>query len=74
VTPAFEHDRCIRVVAMSAEGARAFGTRDATKVVCVGQVIGPTYRFGARVYLLFATIADYNAWLREGRPGLEAAP
>lgn len=59
-----EHDRYIRVVAMSAERARAFAMPAAAKVVCIGQADLRRYKFGARVYLLFATVADYNAHLQ----------
>lgn len=56
-----EHDRCLRVVAMNAERAKAFGMPDAVRVVCDGQADPTRYRFGARNYRLYRTEADYQA-------------
>ena len=41
---------------------------DAVRAVYAGQADPARYRFGARVYFLFQTWDDYQAWLREGRP------
>ncbi len=58
-----ERELYMRVVSTDAARARAFAMPDAAKVVCVGQADPARYKFGAREYLLFATIADYNAYL-----------
>lgn len=62
-----ERDLFLRVVSTDAERAKAFAMPTAAKVVCVGQADPARYKFGAREYLLFATIADYNSYLTEGR-------
>jgi hypothetical protein len=46
---------------MDAERAKAFAMPSAVKVECVGQADIKRYKFGARVYRLFATWA---AWER----------
>jgi hypothetical protein len=60
-----ERELFLRVVSMNESSARAFGMPNAVKVVCAGQADPARYRFGAREYLLFATWADYNAYLTE---------
>ncbi len=67
-TTTIERDRCLRVVSMSEERAKAFAMPDAVRVVYAGQADSTHYRFGARVYLLFQTWDDYHAWLREKEP------
>ncbi len=64
----FERDRYLRVVSMDEAGARAFAMPDAVRAVYAGQADPARYRFGARVYLLFQTWADYDAWIKKGRP------
>lgn len=61
----FEHERFLRVVAMSAKSAKAFAMPDAVKVVYAGQADAARYKFGARVYHLFQTWDDYQAYLRD---------
>lgn len=61
-----ERERFMRVVSMSEAEAKAFGMPDAAKVVYAGQADSKRYKFGARVYYLFPTRFDYEAWLREG--------
>lgn len=60
-----EHDPYLEVVAMDADGARAFGPSlgmsQVWKVDYVRQADAGRYKFGARVYRLFATPA---AWVR----------
>lgn len=63
----FEHERFLRVVSMNEASAKEFAMPGAFKAVCVGQADPERYRFGARVYLLFATKVDYKAW-REEKP------
>jgi hypothetical protein len=63
----FEREPFIRVVAMSAENAKALAMPGAVKVICAGQADSSRYKFGARVYLLFATMVDYNAYLSSQR-------
>lgn len=64
----FTPDHCLRVVSMNEERAKAFAMPGAVRVVYAGQADPARYRFGARVYLLFQTQADYDAWVKEGRP------
>lgn len=60
-----ERDPYLRVVSMNETSAKAFAMPNAVRAVYAGQADATRYRFGARVYLLFQTWADYNAWLRE---------
>lgn len=60
-----ERDRYLCVVALSEEAAKALAMPDAVKVVNAGQADPTRHRFGARVYFLFQTWDDYQAWLRE---------
>lgn len=64
----FERDHCLRIVSMDEASAKAFAMPSAVRVVYAGQADPTRYRFGARVYLLFQTWADYDAWLKEGQP------
>lgn len=64
----FEHDHYLRVVSMDETSAKAFVMPDAVRAVYAGQADSTRYRFGARVYLLFQTWADYDVWIKEGRP------
>lgn len=59
-----EREHFLRVVSMDEASAKAFAMPDAVKAVCAGQADPQRYKFGAREYLLFATWADYNAYLR----------
>jgi hypothetical protein len=61
----FERDHYLRVVSTNAASARAFAMPDAFLVVYAGQADSARYRFGARVYLLFQTESDYDAWIKE---------
>lgn len=61
----FKRDYFLSVVSMDEAHARAFAMPDAVKVICAGQADPTRYKFGARVYLLFQTWADYDAYLRE---------
>lgn len=63
-----ERDHYLRIVAMNEAAAREFAMPDAARAVYAGQADSTRYRFGARVYLLFQTQADHDAWIREGRP------
>jgi hypothetical protein len=65
---AFERDRFLRVVSMDEASAKAYGMPDAVQAVYAGQADPARYRFGARVYFLFQTQTDYDAWIEEGRP------
>lgn len=65
-----EHDPFLLVTAMNADAAKRFAMPNAFKVVCCGQAKGDRVRFGARVYKLFATAADYNRYLA-GRAALK---
>lgn len=60
-----EREHYLRVVAMSAAGAKAFAMPDAVRAICAGQADPQRYRFGARVYYLVQTWADYQTWLQE---------
>jgi hypothetical protein len=64
----FERDHYLRVISMDEASAKAFGMPAAVRAVYAGQADPARYRFGARVYLLFQTWADYHAWIKEGRP------
>ena len=64
-----ERDRFLRVVAMDECHAKRFAMPDAVKAICAGQADPSRYKFGARVYLLFQTWADYDAYLRDQRGG-----
>jgi len=68
VSTTIERDHFLRVVSMDEASARAFAMPDAVRAVYAGQADPARYRFGARVYFLFQTWDDYQAWLREGRP------
>lgn len=63
-----ERDHFLRVVSMDEASARAFAMPDAVRAVYAGQADPMRHRFGARVYLLFQTHDDYDAWIKEGRP------
>ena len=65
VAAKFHREHFLRVVSMSVEAAKAFAMPDAVKVVRVGQADPSRYKFGASDYLLFATWADYSAWLAQ---------
>jgi hypothetical protein len=60
-----EHETHVEVVTMSADDARAFAMPNAAKVVCVGQADPARYRFGARVYRLFASFEAYQRYLAQ---------
>ncbi|HSX21534.1 MAG TPA: hypothetical protein VLE97_02015 [Gaiellaceae bacterium] len=62
----FERDHYLRVVSMDEASAKAFAMPDAIRAVYAGQADPTRYRFGARVYLLFQTRDDYDAWIKEG--------
>jgi hypothetical protein len=64
--PAFERDLFLRVVSTDAASAKAFAMPDAVKVVCLGQADPERHKFGARVYLLFQTWADYQTYRATG--------
>lgn len=64
--PEMERDRYLSVVSMNETSAKAFAMPDAVKVVCAGQADSTRYKFGSRIYFLFQTWTDYQAWLREG--------
>lgn len=68
MTTVFERDHYLRVVSMDEASAKALAMPDAVRAVYAGQADPTRYRFGARVYLLFQTWSDYDAWLKEGRP------
>jgi len=64
-----ERDRFLTVVSMDEQSAKQFGMPDAVKAVCVGQADPQRYRFGARIYLLFQTWADYDLYKRTKKGG-----
>lgn len=63
----FEREHFMRVVSMDADSAKAFAMPNAVKAVYAGQADQTRYKFGARVYLLFQSWADYDAWIKEGK-------
>lgn len=70
----FERMPYLTVSSMDAASARKFAT-DLTghaawfKVLCAGQETRPKFKFGARVYKLFATEADWLQYQAERRAG-----
>lgn len=58
-----EHLPYLEVVAMDADRARAFGMPTAWKVELVGQADPDRYKFGARVYRLFASPAYWTRYV-----------
>jgi hypothetical protein len=63
----FERERFLSVVSMDEASAKAFAMPGAVKAVCAGQADAMRYKFGARIYYLFQTWDDYNAWTQEAR-------
>lgn len=58
--PGIEHEPYLEVVSIDAESAKAFAMPSAVKVEYVGQADASRYKFGARVYRLFATWVAWN--------------
>lgn len=68
-TPGIEHMPYLEVVSMSVESAKAFAMPNAVKVECIGQADSTRYRFGARVYRLFSTWANWERYSNARKAG-----